>query len=101
MLANLLTFGKLRVPLLSPVLGLAVGLASAVKWLGFAGVAFLILGHWGLRLRASIGRKANRFHQANTMTPDVINRTVAWSEEIDLSPDTLYLRGVTTGSSQS
>ena len=56
MLANLLTFGKLRVPLLSPVLGLAVGLASAVKWLGFAGVALLILGHWGLRLRASIGR---------------------------------------------
>lgn len=35
------------------------------------------------------------------MRAHVLNRTVAWSEEIDLSPDTLYLRGVTTGSSQS
>ena len=35
------------------------------------------------------------------MRAHVLNGTVTWSEEIDLSPDTLYLRGVTTGSSQS
>lgn len=57
---NLLTWAALATihlnqPFLSAELGVAVALASAVKWLGFAGVVCLILGWWGLRLRASIG----------------------------------------------
>ena len=44
---------------LSAVLGLAVALASAVKWLGLASVVFLILGRRVVRLRGPIGRQAN------------------------------------------
>lgn len=53
---NLLTWAALATihlnqPFLSAELGVAVALASAVKWLGFAGVLCLILGWRAVRLR--------------------------------------------------
>jgi hypothetical protein len=41
-------------------------------------------------------RHANLFMRAK-----VLNGTVVWTEDIDISPDTLYLKGTTISSSKS